>query len=113
MTITGVKSTQNDASQITFPDRSSAISKKSTANGVTMMTNTNPTQAQRVLDYIQQYGSITQLEALQDIGVMRLAARISDLRKQGERIGSKMINVENRYGETCRVKSYFLGGADG
>lgn len=75
-------------------------------------TNTNPTQAQRVLEYIQRHGSITQLEALQDIGVMRLASRISDLRKQGEHIDSKMVAVENRYGETCRVKSYFLGGAD-
>jgi hypothetical protein len=41
---------------------------------------------------------------------MRLASRISDLRKQGENIGSKMIKVQNRYGESCHVKSYFLGG---
>lgn len=79
-------------------------------NGVRTMTNTNPTQAQRVLGYIEQHGSITQIEALQEIGVMRLASRISDLRKQGENIGSKMIKVQNRFGETCRVKSYFLGG---
>lgn len=72
--------------------------------------NSNLTQAERVLNYIEQHGSITQLEALQDIGVMRLASRISDLRKQGEKIDSKMIKVENRYGETCRVKSYFMAG---
>lgn len=76
------------------------------------MTNTNPTQAQRVLDYIERNGSITQIQALQDIGVMRLASRISDLRKHGENIQSKMIKVQNRYGESCHVKSYFLGGND-
>ena len=74
------------------------------------MTNTNPTQAKRVLEYIEQHGSITQIEALNEIGVMRLASRISDLRKQGEDIGSKMVKVQNRYGETCRVKQYFMGG---
>jgi hypothetical protein len=77
-----------------------------------MANNHKPTQNQRVLDYIKEFGSITQLEALRDLGVMRLASRISDLRKQGENIGSKMIKVQNRYGESCHVKSYFLGGRE-
>lgn len=77
-----------------------------------MNANTNPTQAQRVLDYIEKNGSITQIQALQDIGVMRLASRISDLRKHGENIQSKMIKVQNRYGESCHVKSYFIGGGN-
>ena len=47
------------------------------------MTNCKPTQAQRVLDYIEEYGGITQLEALRDLGCMRLASRISDLRRMG------------------------------
>ena len=29
------------------------------------------TQAQRVLEYIEQFGSITQIDAIQDLGVMR------------------------------------------
>lgn len=48
-----------------------------------MSENSKPTQNQRILDYIRDFGSITQLDALQDLGVMRLASRISDLRKQG------------------------------
>ena len=40
----------------------------------------NPTQCSMVLDYMRQFGSITQLEAIRDIGCMRLASRISDLR---------------------------------
>lgn len=64
------------------------------------------TQAERVLDYIREFGSITQLEALRDLGVMRLASRVSDLRKQGYDIRGKHIAVENRYGEKCHIKQY-------
>jgi hypothetical protein len=64
------------------------------------------TQAERVLDYIRDFGSITQLEALRDIGVMRLASRISDLRKDGYNIEGKTEAVENRYGEKCYIKRY-------
>jgi hypothetical protein len=66
------------------------------------------TQAERVLDYIDQFGSITQLEALRDLGVMRLASRISDLKKQGYPIKSDMETVQNRFGENCYIKRYSL-----
>lgn len=68
--------------------------------------NNNPTQARRILDYISEHGSITQFEAIRDLGVMRLASRISELRRNGVEIVSEMVKVENRYGETCRVKRY-------
>lgn len=68
------------------------------------------TQAQRVLDYMQEFGSITQLEALKDLGVMRLASRISDLKKDGYIIESKPEAVKNRWGENCYIKRYSLGG---
>lgn len=70
------------------------------------MENSKPNQAQRVLGYIENCGSITQLEAWKEIGVMRLASRISELRKRGYKITSKMEKVKNRYGETCNVKRY-------
>lgn len=73
-----------------------------------MNKNSNPTQAQRVLDYIDQFGSITQLEALRDLGVMRLASRISDLKKLGYPIKSDMETVQNRFGENCKIKRYSL-----
>ena len=68
----------------------------------------NMTQADRVLDYMTGEGSITQLDALRELGVMRLASRIADLRKQGFDIVSKTVPVMNRYGEVCHVKSYSL-----
>ena len=67
------------------------------------------TQGQRVLDYIEENGSITQLEALRELGVMRLASRISDLKKQGHSIKSEIVSVKNRYDEDCRIKRYSMG----
>ena len=67
-----------------------------------------PTQNERILSYIRQFGSITQLEALQDLGVMRLASRISDLRRLGYPIISDIETVRNRYGEKCHIKRYRL-----
>lgn len=70
------------------------------------------TQAQRVLDYLDENGGITQLEALKELGVMRLASRISDLKKQGYPIRSDVVAVKNRYGESCYIKRYSLWEAD-
>lgn len=70
------------------------------------------TQADRVLAYMNDFGSITQLEALNDLGVMRLASRISDLKKDGYPITSKVEAVKNRYGENCYIKRYSLQGGD-
>lgn len=69
-----------------------------------------PTQNQRILDYISEFGSITQLDALRDLGVMRLASRISDLRSLGYPIISTSEAVKNRYGEKCHIKRYSMGG---
>ena len=72
------------------------------------MAHSKPTQAQRILDYIEQFGSITQYDALRDLGVMRLASRISELRKQGHKITGETVGVKNRYGETVNVKQYTI-----
>ena len=77
------------------------------------MVHSNPTQNERILAYIAKNGSITQLEALTDCSVMRLASRVSDLRRKGYPIVGKMVKVENRYGETCHVKQYSFGDANG
>lgn len=63
-------------------------------------------QSDRVLAYISKYGSITQTEALNDLGVMRLASRISDLKKLGYPIIGDVVAVKNRYGEVCHIKRY-------
>lgn len=70
--------------------------------------NKRPTQAVRVLKYMRDFGSITQRDATNDLGVQRLASRISELKKDGYAISRKMETVKNRYGETCAIARYFL-----
>ena len=71
-----------------------------------MSEHRRPTQTQRVLDYMHDFGSITSLEAIVDFGVHRLASRVSELKKMGYPIVSEFVPVKNRYGETCHVKRY-------
>jgi hypothetical protein len=71
-----------------------------------------PTQNDRIIDYIKRFGSITQLEALRDLGVMRLASRISDLRSLGYPIISDTEIVKNRFGEKCHIKRYRIGSIE-
>ena len=66
----------------------------------------HPTQAQMVIEYIREFGSITQLDALRDLSIMRLASRISELRKNGYDIISKREAVKNRYGRKSYIKRY-------
>lgn len=66
------------------------------------------TQADRVLDYIKEFGSITTLEAFKDLGVTRLSARIFELRERNIEIDTDMITSKNRYGEICNYAKYYL-----
>lgn len=66
------------------------------------------TQADRVLDYIKEFGSITTLEAFKDLGVTRLSARIFELRERNIEIESTTITSKNRYGENCSYSKYYL-----
>ena len=66
------------------------------------------TQCDKVLEYMKQFGSITQLQALSDIGCMRLASRISDLRQQGYPIGRRIKTGKNRYGDSVSFAEYYL-----
>ena len=75
-----------------------------------MSEHRRPTQRQRVLDYMYDFGSITQHEASLDLGVSRLASRVSELKKMGYPIVSEFVPVKNRYGETCHVKRYRVEG---
>ena len=68
-----------------------------------------PTQNERILDYSEEFGSITQLDALKDLGVMRLASRISDLKRLGYPIVSEVETVKNRFGEKVHIKRYRMG----
>lgn len=66
------------------------------------------TQKERVYNYMKDFGSITQAQAFNDLGVFRLAARISDLRRDRVAIRSQQKAGKNRYGETVYFSEYSL-----
>lgn len=66
------------------------------------------TQSERVLRHLETYGSITPMEAMQEYGIMRLGARIYDLKRAGYPIAAGWVEGENRYGEITRFARYTL-----
>lgn len=70
------------------------------------------TQCQRILDYMDQFGSISTLEAFRDLGVARLASRIHDLKSMGYKIISETKSSKNRFGEKTYFKEYRLAEED-
>lgn len=67
------------------------------------------TQNERILAYIDRVGSITQREALNELGVARLASRVNDLRKLGHPIISERVDGRNKFGEPCHWARYRMG----
>lgn len=64
------------------------------------------TQTEKVYDYINEHGSITQYEAFTELGIMRLASRISDLKKADFKIDTKYKTVTGRDGTKTKIAVY-------
>ena len=67
-------------------------------------------QKEMVLSYMKEFGSITALEALRDLGVFRLAARIANLKDDGVNIKTEYETAPNRYGKKTKYARYSLEG---
>jgi hypothetical protein len=65
-------------------------------------------QSEQILEYMKEHGSITALEATVRLNCLRLAARISDLKKEGHLISSVMEVHKSQDGTTSHYKRYFL-----
>ena len=65
-------------------------------------------QVDRIYKYMKDFGSITPKDAFLDLGVMRLASRISDMKKSGIKIKKEMEPGKNRYGEDTHYARYSL-----
>lgn len=66
------------------------------------------TQCEMILRHMEECGTITSWEAMQQYGVMRLASRITDLKKAGIPIKREMVGQKNRYGDTVTFARYSL-----
>ena len=71
------------------------------------------TQCERIYRHLKDYGSITSLEAMQEYGIMRLASRISDMKKAGVAIRAETVTGQNRYGERTCFARYSLDSGGG
>jgi hypothetical protein len=69
------------------------------------MRETNKT---RVIKYIKTYGSITPIQAINDLGNTRLSATIFELKELGWNFETELIKVQNRFGRTTNVAKYSL-----
>ncbi len=65
------------------------------------------TQTQAILQYLNQYGSITPLDALRELGCFRLAARIHDIEQKGYRIPRRTVTVTGKKtGRKVQITEY-------
>lgn len=65
-------------------------------------------QQERILIYMEESGSITPLEAFAELGVTKLATRVSELRREGIPIVKSSETRKNRFGETVTYARYSL-----
>lgn len=66
------------------------------------------TQTNQVLRHLRTRGALTQREAMNLYGIMRLGARVYDLRGRGYNIVRDMERSVNRYGRPVRYAVYRL-----
>ena len=72
------------------------------------MGKTKLTQCDKVLRHLRDHGYITSLEAINEYGILRLSARIADLKDRGIPIASMWTTGKNRYGEPVNYSVYTL-----
>lgn len=72
------------------------------------MSDKKPTMKDRVLDYIYEFGSITSLEAIRDLGNTRLSGTIYCLKEDGYEFITKFETAKNRWGDNTSFARYYL-----
>lgn len=63
-------------------------------------------QTRRVFDYMKLHGSITPKQAEEDLGCMRLAARIAEIKEEGYPVKAEIVTAKNRHGDKIRFARY-------
>lgn len=64
------------------------------------------TQYDRIRQYISDWGSITPMEAFQDLGITKLSTRIGEMIAAGEKIKKETEHSVNRYGDKVHYCRY-------
>ena len=66
-------------------------------------------QYERIIDYINRFGSISPMEAFNDLGITKLSTRISEMRADGLAFDQGWETRKNRFGEKVRYMRYYKG----
>lgn len=64
------------------------------------------TQYEAILQYIEDFGSITPMQAFSDLGITKLATRISEMTRKGYEFNKTLVTSKNRYGKPVSYMSY-------
>ena len=73
-----------------------------------MMASDLKPSAQRVLQYMMDFGSITGHQAISDLGMTELRSRISEITRAGFPIRKEWQTSKNKFGETVSFVRYSL-----
>lgn len=66
------------------------------------------TQKQQIIKYLYDFGSITPMQAFSDLGITKLATRVSEMKKDGVKFKTTTIKAKNRYGKPVHFAKYEL-----
>ena len=63
-------------------------------------------QYERIEKYLDDFGSISPMEAFRDLGITKLATRISEMSRRGYQFIKTRESRKNRYGESVSFMRY-------
>lgn len=63
-------------------------------------------QKSMVIDYMEEFGSITPIDAFRDLGITRLSAIVFNLKEEGHDIDKVIETGKNRFGNRTRYARY-------
>ena len=66
------------------------------------------TQRDRIREYMLEWGDITPFDAFRDLGVTKLATRIGEMIREGDRIKKETVTGTNRYGDKIHYTRYMF-----
>ena len=65
-------------------------------------------RAERVYNYMREFGSITPIDAIRDLGYTRFACAIAELKADGHQIKTKIETGRNRWNQPTHYARYSL-----
>ena len=66
------------------------------------------TQKDRIVKWLEDYGSITSWDAYRELGITQLGARVFELKELGYKFSKETVRTKNRYGYPTHYDIYRL-----